>query len=129
VNSGVFNYFQVNTTVDGATRTTVFFRGAINDYILAAAPFALLHAARRAWTGASRLAAFAFASFLGTFVPVFLAWAILSRMSYIYYMVPVMPAIVCAVALLVTSVPRVFQWTFAAAVLYSFRMYFPFHSF
>jgi predicted membrane-bound dolichyl-phosphate-mannose-protein mannosyltransferase len=128
VNSGVFNYYQVTTAVGGVARTTVFFRGAMNDYIIFAAPFALLYASRPAWSGRSRLAVFAVASFLGNFAPVLLAWAILSRMSYIYYMVPAMPAIICAIVLLATSVPRRFQWAFAAAVLYSFRLYFPFHS-
>ncbi|MGD0679789.1 MAG: glycosyltransferase family 39 protein [Polyangiaceae bacterium] len=129
VNSGVFNYFQVTTSSGGVSRTTVLFRGAMNDYIIAAAPFGLLYAARRVWTGQSRLAAFAIASFLGNFGPIFLAWAIVSRMSYIYYMVPPMPAIVCAIALLATAVPPVFQWGFAAAVVYSFIVYFPFHYF
>jgi dolichyl-phosphate-mannose-protein mannosyltransferase len=127
VNAGVFNYFQVTASANGTTRTTVFFRGAMNDYIIAAAPFALLHSARRAWAGRSRLAAFAVASFLGNFAPIFVAWAVLSRMSYIYYMVPAIPAIACAIAGIATSAPRVFQWAFAAAVLYSFRVYFPFH--
>jgi len=129
VNSGVFNYYQVTTTSNGSTRTTVLFRGAMNDYVIMAAPFALLYAARRAWAGRSRMATLATAAFLANFVPVLLAWAVMSRMSYIYYMVPVMPAILCALALLLTRVPRFFQWVFAAAVLYSFRIYFPFRSF
>ena len=50
-------------------------------------------------------------------------------MSYIYYMVPSMPAIVCALALVAGQIPASFQWCFVAAMIYGFCFTFPFHYF
>ncbi|MCL2450372.1 MAG: glycosyltransferase family 39 protein [Polyangiaceae bacterium] len=129
VNSGVINYFVVTTSVPGGTWTSVLFRAAMTDVVIFSAPLALYYAMKRTWAGTSRIAAFAIASLVANYAPVFAAWAIVHRMSYIYYMVPSMPAIVCAITLAATKLPRYFQWCFVAAMLYGFVFSFPFHYF
>jgi hypothetical protein len=124
LNQGEINYYT--STVGG--RTDVRFRAAMNEYIIWAAPLALLYAGHRAWAAGSKLAAFAVASFVANFAPPFLAWAIQSRTSYIYYMVPSMPAFACAIAAVAERVPRPLLWCFAGAVLYAFFFSFPIRS-
>ncbi len=129
MNSGVINYFVVTTSVQGGTWTSILFRAAMSDVVIFAAPFALFDAARRTWAGTSALAAFAIASLIANYAPVFAAWAIVHRMSYIYYMVPSIPAIVIALALLVGKAPRYLQSCFVVAMVYGFCFSFPFHYF
>jgi hypothetical protein len=129
INSGAINYFIVTTSVPGGTWTSILFRAAMTDVVIFAAPFALFYAVKRTWAGTSKIAAFAVASLLANYVPVFVAWATVHRMSYIYYMVPSMPAIVCAIALVSGKAPRYFHWCFVAAMLYGFCFSFPFHYF
>jgi dolichyl-phosphate-mannose-protein mannosyltransferase len=129
LNSGVINYFVVTTNANGQSYTPILFRGAMNEYFIFAAPLALAYAARRAWAGTSRMAAFAIGSLVANFGPVFFAWALAHRMSYIYYMVPSIPAIVCAITLLFSRTSRGLRWCFAAAMVYAFAFSFPFHYF
>jgi predicted membrane-bound dolichyl-phosphate-mannose-protein mannosyltransferase len=129
MNSGVINYFVVTTSVSGGTWTSILFRAAMSDFVIFLAPFGLFYAAVRTLTGTSRIAAFAIASLIANYAPVFAAWAVVHRMSYIYYMVPSMPAIVCALALLASKVPRSFHWVFVVAMIYGFCFSFPFHYF
>jgi hypothetical protein len=60
---------------------------------------------------------------------VFFAWAIASRISYIYYMLQSLPAIALAIGCISSSVPRYARVTFVAAVLFSFVVWFPFRSY
>jgi predicted membrane-bound dolichyl-phosphate-mannose-protein mannosyltransferase len=129
MNSGAINYFIVTTSVPGGTWTSILFRAAMTDVLLFTAPFALFYAAIRTWAGTSRIAAFAIAGLVANYGPVFFAWALYHRMSYIYYMVPSVPAIVCALALVAGKVPRAFHWCYVAAAIYGFGFYFPFHYF
>jgi predicted membrane-bound dolichyl-phosphate-mannose-protein mannosyltransferase len=128
VNAGTFDYYFWNGTTNGAA-AHVLFRGMMNGYVIFAAPLALFYAAQRTWKGDSRLATFAVASVVANFVPIFLTWAILSRSSYIYYMLPSLPGIVCALAVALFAVPRSIRWAFLALVLYGFVMTFPFRRF
>jgi predicted membrane-bound dolichyl-phosphate-mannose-protein mannosyltransferase len=125
MNGGVINYYNRTWTEKDVTRIIVF-RAAMNEFILFSAPLALFVAAQRTWAGTSRLGAFAVAWVFANFGPVFLLWAIHSRTSYIYYMEPVIPAFVCALALVSEAVPRSIQWAFAGTVLYAFFYSFPF---
>lgn len=125
MNQGVINYYTRTLTVNGVTKDIIF-RGAMNDYILFTTPLALFVCAQRVWAGTSRLAAFAIAWVLSNFGVIFLVWVIHSRTSYIYYMVPAIPAFVCALAVVSESVPRSVRWAFAATVLYGFFYWFPF---
>ena len=69
------------------------------------------------------------ASLIGNFGPMFLAWAILSRTSYIFYMVPAVPAMACAIALAAEKLPRSVVWCYSAFVVYAFFFNFPFRYF
>ncbi len=137
LNLGVMNYFTVTTSANGLSWTSILFKGSMNEYLIFAAPFALLFAAQRALVpsaSGSRLAAFCCASVVANYGPVFFAWARYARMSYIYYMLPSMPAIVAAIALLgsgagATPLPRAVRWGYIAAILYAFCFSFPFHYF
>jgi predicted membrane-bound dolichyl-phosphate-mannose-protein mannosyltransferase len=129
MNSGAINYFIVTTSVPGGSWTSILFRAAMTDVVIFSAPFALFYAAKRTWQGTSRIGAFAIAALIANYAPVFAAWAVVHRMSYIYYMVPSMPAIVCAIALASGKLPRYFQWCFVAAMIYGFCFSFPFHYF
>jgi dolichyl-phosphate-mannose--protein O-mannosyl transferase len=128
LNEGSMSYFTWNWSEGGKTNN-ILFRSAMNEYVLWATPFALFYAGQRAWTDSSKLATFAVVSFFGNFGPPFLAWLILSRTSYIYYMLPSIPAFVCAIAVAAEQVPRSLRWAFAAAVLYAFFFSFPFRYF
>jgi dolichyl-phosphate-mannose-protein mannosyltransferase len=128
LDSGAFNYLTW-TINDSTGRHFTLFRAAMNEYVIAAAPIALFYAAQRVWKARSRLGAFALAMFVGNFGPMFLAWVVFSRTSYIFYMVPAVPAFACAIALLGGRLPRPVQSCFAFAVLYAFFFNFPFRYF
>jgi predicted membrane-bound dolichyl-phosphate-mannose-protein mannosyltransferase len=123
VNEGQINYY---TWTDGKD-DHVWYRGAMNEYVIWAAPFALLYAGKRAWTDGSKLALFAVASFVCNFGPPLAAWILASRTSYIYYMVPSIPAFALAIAAAAEKLPRPAWWAFAGAMLYSFAYSFPVH--
>ncbi len=128
LDQGGFDYLSWTWNEHGTTNRMEF-RAALNEYIVWAAPFALVYAGQLAWTERSRLGAFAVASFLANFTPPFLAWAIHGRTSYIFYMLPSVPAFVIAIALGAERLPRTLRWAFAGAVLYAFFFDFPFRYF
>ena len=128
LDSGAFNYLSWTVTTHGAKQVTLF-RAALNEYVVFAAPVALFYAAQRVWQARSRLGAFALAMVVGNYVPMLLAWVVFSRRSYIFYMVPSVPAFACAIALLGGRLPRSVQAGFAVAVLYAFFFNFPFRYF
>lgn len=124
LNDGNFEYLSVRVTSSGATKTTVLFRGAMTEYVIFAAPFALAAAAQRAWHG-SRHGRLAVCLFIANYLPLCLAWYGASRTSYIYYFLQCLPAIALAIALAAPMVPRVMRIAFVLAVLFSFWMWFP----
>lgn len=125
LNAEPIAYLQVMTTTDGVSKREILFSGAMTTYVIFAAPFALTRAAHLGWRE-SRLGAFAACSFIANYVPFFIAWFVSSRISYIYYMVPSIPAIALAIALVAESLPRSMRWCFVGAVLFSFWFTFPF---
>jgi predicted membrane-bound dolichyl-phosphate-mannose-protein mannosyltransferase len=125
LNQAPIDYFSVYVTSGALTKTTVLFRGAMTEYVICAAPLALAYAALRAWRG-SRYGGLVLCLFAANYVPVFLAWGLAGRMSYIYYFLQSLPAVALAIALTARAVPRVVRWAFVAAVLFSFATWFPF---
>ncbi len=123
LNEGHFDYYFLKVT--GANPKHLLFRAQMNYYVIFAAPLALLYAAQQAWKVHSPLGTFAVASLIGNFVPIFMAWAVMSRTSYIYYMLPSLPAIACALALAMYAVPRMIRWGFVVLVLYAFIFSYP----
>ena len=128
LNKGAFDYFTWTWSANGKTNN-VLFHAAMNEYVIWAAPMALFYSGQRAWADRSRLATFAVASFVANFGPPFMAWVIFSRMSYIFYMVPSIPAFACAIAATAEKVPRSVLWCFAGAMLFAFFYSFPFRYF
>jgi dolichyl-phosphate-mannose-protein mannosyltransferase len=90
-----------NTIANGKTiissHILIFFQGEVNPFIMFVAIPALVLAAWRAWQG-SRLDCFATAWFLGTFLPYVVLSTFEHRITYIYYVLEVMPAIYLAAA-------------------------------
>jgi predicted membrane-bound dolichyl-phosphate-mannose-protein mannosyltransferase len=115
------DYFTVagNVVNNGkvvATHPIVSFHGEMNPAIIFLALPALALAGRIAWQRRDTFSLLCVAWFLGTFVPFVVAAAPIgsygNRISYIYYMVIVMPAVYMAVAQLFSR-----QWLPAAALM------------
>ena len=124
MNEGHFDYYFMKSTNNGVTKHLLF-RAEMNFYVIFAAPLAMLYSAQQSWKVHSRLGTFAVASLVGNFVPIFLAWAVMSRTSYIYYMLPSVPAMACAIARAAYAVPRVMRWGYVVLVLYAFVLTYP----
>jgi predicted membrane-bound dolichyl-phosphate-mannose-protein mannosyltransferase len=124
LNEGHFDYYFLKVT-NGNNNKHLLFRAAMNFYVIFAAPLAFLYAAQKLWKERSPLATFAVVSLFGNFFPIFMAWAVFSRTSYIYYMLPSVPAMACALALVAYAVPTFMRWGFIALVLYGFIFAYP----
>jgi predicted membrane-bound dolichyl-phosphate-mannose-protein mannosyltransferase len=111
-------------------RPVVFFRGAMNPYVLGLLPLGLALAAYTWWRrrpGAD-WAAFALAWFACTYLPFYVATVFGQRISYLFYFLPTLPAVALAGGyfLLEAGLPRLVLWVYLAAVLLAFYGYFPF---
>jgi predicted membrane-bound dolichyl-phosphate-mannose-protein mannosyltransferase len=120
LNEGNYNYFFVKSKTKN-----LLFRGMMNGYVIFCGGVALFYAGREAWKRRSPLGAFTIAWVAGNFVPIFMAWAILSRKSYVYYMLPILPGVACGLALASASVPRSTRWGFMALVVYATYFAYP----
>ena len=86
----------VNSLANGhivASHATVYFRGVINPFIIFLAIPALFAALATAWRKGDGVAALGACWCLGTFLPMALESAISGRISYLYYMVVVLPGV------------------------------------
>jgi hypothetical protein len=126
-------YMQVreHVTVEGqeiGTRFSVYFRGAMTPAMIGAAPLALGWVGWRLWRTRDPLSLWVIAWLAGTYLPYYLLALITHRITYIYYFLPALPAIVIALALLLrgAGLPRVAVWAYLGAVLLGFLGYFPF---
>ena len=111
-----------------ATTVKVDFRGAMNPLLVGAIPLAGMFAAWYAFRTRNRLALWAIAWAAANYLP-YLALAILTpRIMYIYYVLPLIPAVAIAIALLLVrgGLPRPIRWGFLLAYLVGFVAYFPF---
>ena len=120
-----------DTSTDGkviATHATIDFRGAMNPVLLGAMALAIPFAIWSAWRRRSRLATWAVIWMGANYLP-YVALALISnRITYIYYFLPVVPALSAAIALLLlrSGLPRAVQVGYVAAYLIGFAAYFPF---
>jgi dolichyl-phosphate-mannose-protein mannosyltransferase len=121
LNMNAIDYYTlaVNTVNNGrivATHPIVEFRGEMNPAIIFLALPAMGLAVRRWWRDRDLLSAVCLAWFVGTFGPFVVAAAPLgslgNRISYIYYMIAVLPAISVGVAQLFSR-----RWMPAAALV------------
>ena len=126
-------YLRVDVTVRSGERVisklpTIDFRGALNPLLAGAIPLAFLFATWFAWRRKNMLARWSVAWAAANYLP-YVALAIVNhRITYIYYFLPVIPAIAIAVAILLlrSGLPRFVLWGFLAAYLVGFAAYFPF---
>ncbi len=127
------SYLRVDVTEKAgetivATRATIDFRGAMNPILIGSMFIAFLFAGWLAWKGRSRLAVWSVVWAAANYLP-YLALALLSqRVTYIYYFLPVIPALAVATALLLrrSSLPRFVTVGYVAVFLAGFIAYFPF---
>lgn len=111
-------------------RPVVFFRGAMNPYVLMLWPLSLSFAAYIWWRRrpGAEIAALALAWFAMMFLPFLAASLIGQRISYLFYFLPVLPSIIVATSgfLLTPGLPRPLLWGYLFAVLLGFYGYFPY---
>jgi hypothetical protein len=111
-------------------RPLVFFRGAMNPYVLLLLPLGLSFVAYAWWRRSPEapLAAFALSWFACAYLPFWGFTIFGQRISYLFYFLPTLPAIALAGScfLLKAGLPRPVTWAYLAAVLLAFYGYFPF---
>jgi predicted membrane-bound dolichyl-phosphate-mannose-protein mannosyltransferase len=119
----------VNGQVE-VTRAVVFFRGAMNPYVIFIAPLAIAYAVYLAYTRRDSYAFLVLALFVATYAPFWPAAMIAHRISYLFYFLPSLPAVALGAAQLMYApqVPRVVRWGYVGAVLLGFYGYFPFRT-
>jgi 4-amino-4-deoxy-L-arabinose transferase-like glycosyltransferase len=127
------NYFRsdVTTTSGGqvvAKYATIEFRGALNPLLASAIPLVALFTGWYAWRTRDRLALWAVTWAVANYVPYLLLAIFTPRIMYIYYALPLVPALGVGTALLLTraGLPRPVRWGYLALYLVGFAAYFPF---
>jgi predicted membrane-bound dolichyl-phosphate-mannose-protein mannosyltransferase len=126
-------YLRVDVTVSAGETVVsktprVDFRGALNPILVGAIPLAGLFAGWYAWRTRNRLALWAVAWAAANYLPYIVLALFTPRIMYIYYALPLVPAITVAIALLLTraGLPKVVRWAFLGAYALGFLAYFPF---
>lgn len=127
------NYLRTDVTVMAgekiiSTRASIDFRGALNPLLAGAIPLAFLFAGWFAGRRGSRLAQWAVVWAAASYLPNVVLAIVNDRVTYIYYLLPVVPALAVAVAILLhrSGLPRFVMWGFIAAFVAGFAAYFPF---
>lgn len=126
-------YLRVDVTVRTGEEViskipSVDFRGALNPLLITAIPLALLFVAWSVWRTKSVLARWSLVWAAANFLP-YVALAVVShRIMYIYYFLPVVPAVAVALAILLLrgGLPRFVMWGYVVAYVAGFIAYFPF---
>ena len=126
-------YLRVDATVRSgdqvvATITKIDFRGALNPLLAGAIPLAGLFTGWYAWRTRNAVALWAVAWAAANYLPYVALAVFTNRIMYIYYALPLVPAIAIGVALLLTraGLPRPVRWAFLVAYVVGFAAYFPF---
>ncbi|MEO7229089.1 MAG: glycosyltransferase family 39 protein [Candidatus Limnocylindrales bacterium] len=133
VNDCQINYLRVAVDVKAgdkliSSNATVDFRGALNPVLLGAMWLAVPFAGWLAWRKRNRLAGWSLLWMAANYLP-YIPLALLgNRVTYLYYMLPVVPALGVAVALLLmrSGLPRFVTWSYVAAYVVGFAALFPF---
>ncbi|HEX5589262.1 MAG TPA: glycosyltransferase family 39 protein [Candidatus Limnocylindrales bacterium] len=133
VNDCEMRYLRVaeTTRVDGeviASHASIDFRGAMNPALLGAMVFAVPFAGLLALRRRSRLALWSLVWMGANYLPFIPLVLFGQRVTYIYYFLPVVPALAAAIALLLlrAGLPRILLWAFVAAYAWAYAAYFPF---
>ncbi len=135
LNEAQMTYLRTDQTVMAndqvvASQALIYFRGAMNPFIITAAPLGLSWAVWRAWRCRDPLALWVVVWVLATYAPFFPLAMLQHRVSYIFYFLPTLPAVVVGVAQLVrqSGLPRLVQWGYLGGVALGFVAYFPFRA-
>ena len=135
VNEVPIPYFkqELNIVVDGnvvSSRPAVWFVGAMNPFVIAMLPLALAYLLHVAFQRRDDFALLMLALLAATYLPPFATAALAHRISYIFYFLPVLPALCAAIAYLLVDLrlPRIMPLAYAAAVLLGFAAMFPFRT-
>jgi predicted membrane-bound dolichyl-phosphate-mannose-protein mannosyltransferase len=134
VNGGQFDYLKVAVNVLGpngellASHASVDFRALMNPIMVGALALSVPTAFYLAWTHGHRLATWAAVWMAVNYLPFVYLGGIAHRISYLYYVLPTIPAFAVATALVLCrlSLPRPLTWTYLGASLAAFVAYFPF---
>jgi hypothetical protein len=107
---------------------SIDFRGALNPLLAGAIPIASLFALWAAWRSKNQLARWTIAWAAANYLPYVALSIVNQRVTYIYYFLPVIPAVAIAVAILLlrSGLPRFVTWGFIVAFAAGFVAYFPF---
>ena len=126
-------YVRVDVTVRAgddivSSVPSVDVRGAMNPLLVAAIPFAILFAGWYAWRANNLLARWSVVWAAANYLPYLFLELFTERIMYLYYMLPVIPALAVATAILLRrgGLPRVVTWGFVVAYAVGFLAYFPF---
>jgi dolichyl-phosphate-mannose-protein mannosyltransferase len=126
-------YVKVDVTVRAgeeviSTIPSIDVRGAMNPLLVAAIPFAILFAGWYAWRTNNLLARWAVVWAAANYLPYLVLEVFTQRVMYIYYMLPVIPALGVATAILLRrgGLPRPVTWGFLIAYAVGFAAFFPF---
>ncbi len=128
-------YLTVNEIVRSrgqvvATHVQVKFLGAMNPFIIGAAPLAIAYTTWHAWRLRDTLSLWVVAWMVCMYLPYYPLVLAEHRITYIYYMLPILPAITVALAQLLrqSGLPRFVLWIYILAVIGGFVGYFPFRT-
>jgi len=126
-------YVRVDVTVRAGEEIvssipSIDFRGALNPLLASAIPFALLFASWYAWRANNVLARWSVVWAAANYLPYLVLELFTERIMYIYYMLPIVPAIAVATAIFLRlgGLPRLVTWGFIVAYAVGFVAYFPF---
>ena len=135
VNAGRFDYLRVDVSVAAggqviSTYPSVRFQGALNPVLLFGAPIVLAFGAWFAIRRSHPLAGWGLVWIAANYVPFYVLAAVAHRIMYLYYILPVIPALAAltAVFLLRSGLPRVVTWVYLGATVLAFIGLFPFRS-
>lgn len=124
LNEKNFSYLEVAATSKGNRADAVVFRGILNPYLLGLAPFALCFCLLRARSRSLELLVLCLV--VANYGPFLLTYLRFRRITYIYYMVPLLPYLCIAASLMLDACPRWARWVMVIASAYSLAYYFPF---
>ena len=136
VNEVPIPYFKqdINEVVDDNvvfSRPAIHFIGAMNPFVIAMLPLALAYLLHAAFQKREDFPLAMLALMAATYLPLLAMAAVAHRISYIFYFLPVLPALCAGIAyfLLDLRLPRILPIAYTAAVLLGFIVMFPFRTF
>jgi 4-amino-4-deoxy-L-arabinose transferase-like glycosyltransferase len=133
INEVQMPYFKVveNLSVNGrqvGTRDVIDFKGAMNPVLIGAVPLALSYVAWRAWRLREALSLWVVAWVAATYLAYFPLVLFSDRTTYLFYILPALPAFAVAIAQLLRQarLPAAVTWGYLLALLVGFVFYYPF---